>query len=164
LSPTDWLFASRCSPPRLAATQLRSATYLMRSYEVDFHHSDDVRSQAHWAEAACLRVFPHRACPGKLPGPTLSALRSSQRGFAVCSPSIDCAVRTCFGDAELTHLVKYDGEEFMDCGIMRAKIPKTWIIHRANALITGIDGEPFIGEYDDISHLMIYCPPIGKKK
>ncbi|MBT3380563.1 MAG: hypothetical protein HN742_10445 [Lentisphaerae bacterium] len=63
-------------------------------------------------------------------------------------------------DAELTHLVKHDGEEFTDCGIMRAKMPKTWIVHRANALITGADGELLIGEHDDISHLMIYWPPI----
>ena len=44
---------------------------------------------------------------------------------------------------------------------MRAKIPSTWIVHRANPMITGLDGELYIGEHDDISHLMTYYPPMN---
>ena len=65
-------------------------------------------------------------------------------------------------DNDLSHLFSYNTEtgEFSDKGIMRAKIPSTWIIHRANAMLTGLDGELFIGEHDDISHLVTYFPPI----
>ena len=37
-SPTDWSFASRCFPPRLTATQLRSATYSMPFSPRDFEY------------------------------------------------------------------------------------------------------------------------------
>ncbi len=39
--PTGCPFASGCSPPRLAATQLPSATYDVTSYGMDFHHADN---------------------------------------------------------------------------------------------------------------------------
>ena len=45
--PTDWPFAFRCFPPRLAATQLRSATVLQGGTEEDFHLSNNMRSRAH---------------------------------------------------------------------------------------------------------------------
>ena len=67
-------------------------------------------------------------------------------------------------DKDLSHLFAYEPEtgDVSDKGIMRAKIPNTWIIHRADAMLTGLDGELYIGEHDDISHLVTYFPPIGK--
>jgi len=71
----------------------------------------------------------------------------------------------CGTDQELVHLFRFDPRkrDLSDCGMMRAKMPKTWIVHKADALITGTSGELFIGESDAISHLMIYCPPIEKR-
>ena len=43
---------------------------------------------------------------------------------------------------------------------MRARMPKTWIIHRADVMLIGLDGEIFIGENDDISHLAVFLPPV----
>ena len=70
----------------------------------------------------------------------------------------------CGTDQELVHLFRYDPlkKDLGDCGMMRAKMPKTWIVHKADALITGNNGELFIGESDALSHLVIYCPPIEK--
>src|SRR5262249_4492901 len=46
-SPTDQPFASGCSPPRLAATQLPSATRSRPNLGRDFHPADSTRLQAH---------------------------------------------------------------------------------------------------------------------
>ena len=46
-SPTDQLFASGCSPPRLAATQLPSATRGQTLLGEEFHLADTTTSQAH---------------------------------------------------------------------------------------------------------------------
>jgi len=80
-SPADWLFAFRCSQPRLAATQLQSATYWMRWYGVDLHHSDDVRSQAHERRSPDRHLPPGAGCqawrgPPSLP---LAVCRVRQR-------------------------------------------------------------------------------------
>lgn len=71
----------------------------------------------------------------------------------------------CGTDDELVHLFRYDpaGRNLEDLGMARAKMPKTWIMHKADVLITGADGELFIGESDAISHLFIYYPAIEKK-
>jgi len=45
--PTDYMFASGCSPPRLATTQLPSATGSGHLPREDFHLSDRACSQAH---------------------------------------------------------------------------------------------------------------------
>jgi hypothetical protein len=45
--PTGCSFASGCSPPRLAATQLPSASYDVTSYGMDFHHTDNALSRTH---------------------------------------------------------------------------------------------------------------------
>src|SRR5512139_193162 len=45
--PTDCMFASGCSPPRLAATQLPLATRSGHLLEEDFHLSDHACLQAH---------------------------------------------------------------------------------------------------------------------
>lgn len=66
---------------------------------------------------------------------------------------------------ELTHLVRYDParRDMSDLGLLRAKQPKTWIVHKADAMITGPDGEIVIGESDALSHLIIYHPPVEKR-
>lgn len=66
---------------------------------------------------------------------------------------------------ELTHLVRYDPlkREMADFGLLRAKQPKTWIVHRADAMVTGPDGEIVIGETDALSHLIIYHPPVERR-
>lgn len=64
-------------------------------------------------------------------------------------------------DKDVCHLFRYTAEEgFSDEGILRARMPKTWIIHRADVMLTGLDGEIYIGESDDISHLAVFLPPI----
>ena len=45
--PTDRQFASGCSPPRLTATQLPSATEFVASSDTDFHRADVAPSRAH---------------------------------------------------------------------------------------------------------------------
>ena len=45
--PTDRHFASGCSPPRLTATQLPSATEFVASSDTDFHRADVAPSRAH---------------------------------------------------------------------------------------------------------------------
>jgi hypothetical protein len=71
----------------------------------------------------------------------------------------------CGTDDELVHLIRYDplNRNLEDFGMARAKMPKTWIMHKADVLITGSDGELFIGESDAISHLFIYYPPVEKR-
>jgi len=66
------------------------------------------------------------------------------------------------GPDELVHLARHDpwSGEMKDCGLMRAKLPRTWIVHRAEAMATGLDGEIHIGESDAMSHLVTYFPPV----
>jgi len=45
--PADWSFTSRCSPPRITATQLRSVSGPWRRPDGDFHPTDSARLQAH---------------------------------------------------------------------------------------------------------------------
>ena len=45
--PTDRPFALDCSPPRLTATQLPSATEFVASSGTDFHHANVAPSRAH---------------------------------------------------------------------------------------------------------------------
>jgi glucose/arabinose dehydrogenase len=65
----------------------------------------------------------------------------------------------------LVHLIRYDPDknQLEDCGMIRAKMPKTWIVHQADALITGADGELYIGESDAISRLIACYPPVEKR-
>ena len=72
----------------------------------------------------------------------------------------------CGTDDEIVHLCRYDpcNKRLDDYGMIRAKAPKTWIVHRADVMVTGADGELFIGESDAISHLIIYHPPVEKRE
>jgi hypothetical protein len=45
--PTGCSFASGCSPPRLAATQLPSTTQGVTPYGMDFHHTNKASSRTH---------------------------------------------------------------------------------------------------------------------
>ena len=45
--PTGCSFASGCSPPRLTATQLLSATQVVTSYGLDLHQPDTATSRTH---------------------------------------------------------------------------------------------------------------------
>jgi hypothetical protein len=69
------------------------------------------------------------------------------------------------GPDELTHLFRFDPKtnESKDLGMMRSRVPRIWTVHKAGVLITGSDGELFIGEGDAMSHLLVYHPPIEKK-
>ena len=59
--PTDWLFASSCSPPHLAATQWLSATEFMAHSDTDFHRVDKVPSQAHRSQTQFGNAFTQRS-------------------------------------------------------------------------------------------------------
>jgi hypothetical protein len=72
----------------------------------------------------------------------------------------------CGADDELTHLFRYDPamRAMHDLGMLRAKMPKTWTLHCADSIVTGADGEIYIGESDAISHLLVYYPPIEPRR
>jgi hypothetical protein len=68
--PAGCSFASSCSPPRIAATQLPSATCATTSHRTDFHPPDKATSQTHIGVGkgsrlpslrTVLAVFPHTA-------------------------------------------------------------------------------------------------------
>jgi hypothetical protein len=62
----------------------------------------------------------------------------------------------------MAHLFRYDpdGRGFTDLGIVGAAFPECWQAHALGALSVGPNGEVFVGESDDLSHLFIYYPPI----
>ena len=62
--PTGCSFASGCSPPRLAATQLPSASCDVTSHGMDFHHADNADSRTHsWPGSS----RPPTSCGGAAP-------------------------------------------------------------------------------------------------
>jgi hypothetical protein len=72
---------------------------------------------------------------------------------------------TVFGvagdDGFLSHLFRYDPSsgDMRDLGILRATLPDEWIGHVFNAILTGPNGEIYLGESDRISRLFTYFPP-----
>jgi outer membrane protein assembly factor BamB len=64
----------------------------------------------------------------------------------------------------IAHLFYYDPltGDLTDLGIPRAVIPKEWTGLEFDSMVTGPNGEIFMGESDRISHLFIYYPPIRK--
>jgi hypothetical protein len=98
-SPTDQQFTSGCSPPRLAATQLPSATEFVAYSDTDFHRADIAPSRAH--------SFPHAFSGGSTRLATLSLskwnpgrmfgldLRKKFRGYGRGIDSIRLALATC---------------------------------------------------------------------
>ena len=66
---------------------------------------------------------------------------------------------------DICHLFRYTEESGVsDEGILRARMPKTWIVHRADVMLTGSNGEIYIGENDDISHLIVFYPSVQSQK
>ena len=53
-----------------------------------------------------------------------------------------------------------DTEETSDVGLQRSKIPMTWVFHKFSCMLTGSDGEIFLGENKRYSHGGIYFPSI----
>lgn len=66
----------------------------------------------------------------------------------------------------MAHLFAYDlaRREFSDLGLLGSAFPEYWMAHSLGCLATGPNGELFIGETDDISHLFIYYPPIPRPR
>jgi hypothetical protein len=58
-------------------------------------------------------------------------------------------------------LFRYDPSsgDMRDLGILRATLPDEWIGHVFNAILTGPNGEIYLGESDRISRLFTYFPP-----
>ena len=77
--PTGYPFASGCSPPRLAATQLPSASYAVTTHGKDFHLADKASSRTHSPR-------PPSRGPGRRrdaaldPGSSLRAVRGDREG------------------------------------------------------------------------------------
>jgi hypothetical protein len=79
--PTGCSFASGCSPPRLTATQLPSATCVVISHDTDFHLADQTNSRTHIGVG---KVLPS---PPSEPYGRFSRIRLSSRWFLVESVS-----------------------------------------------------------------------------
>jgi hypothetical protein len=63
--PTDRQFASGCSPPRLATTQLPSASESVASSDTDFHRADAAPSWAHSYRRRPVTIFAYTRRPKK---------------------------------------------------------------------------------------------------
>lgn len=65
----------------------------------------------------------------------------------------------------MAHLFSFDPatRSFTDLGLLGSAFPEYWIAHSLGAMAVGPNGELFIGETDDISHLFIYYPRIAKR-
>ncbi len=66
--------------------------------------------------------------------------------------------------AGMAHLFCYDParRSFSDLGLLGTAFPEYWIAHSLGAMAVGPNGEVFIGETDDLSHLFVYYPPIPR--
>jgi hypothetical protein len=66
----------------------------------------------------------------------------------------------------MAHLFCFDlvARAFADLGLLGTAFPEYWIAHSLGAMVTGPNGELFIGETDDISNLFIYYPPIPRRR
>jgi len=62
----------------------------------------------------------------------------------------------------MAHLFAYHRKKrsFTDLGLLGSAFPEYWIGHSFGCMAVGLNGEIFLGETDDISHLFIYYPPI----
>ena len=63
----------------------------------------------------------------------------------------------------MAHLFRYSGADgFTDLGLVGSAFPEYWMAHSLSTMSLGPNGELFLGESDDISHLFIYYPPVPK--
>jgi len=69
--PAGCSFASSCSPPRIAATQLPSATCATTSHRTDFHPPDTATSQTHSFPRTRESRRPRRSWTLNLSAPTM---------------------------------------------------------------------------------------------
>jgi hypothetical protein len=76
--PAGCSFASSCSPPRIAATQLPSATCATTSHRTDFHPPDKATSQTHSSSRTRGSRTPRESCDE--PGPRSDAGFLARRG------------------------------------------------------------------------------------
>ena len=49
--------------------------------------------------------------------------------------------------------------DLRDLGLLRATLPDEWLGHEFDAILTGPNGEIYLGESDRISRLFTYFPP-----
>jgi hypothetical protein len=66
----------------------------------------------------------------------------------------------------MAHLFSFDPatRSFTDLGLLGSAFPEYWMAHSLGAMVVGPNGELFIGETDDISHLFIYYPRISQRR
>ena len=91
--PAGCSFASDCSPPRLTATQLSSATQAVTSCGLDFHQPDNATSRTHrnTADAYCaLRALRrHRRLDQPRPVGDAGGIASSLKSYlGWCTPAV----------------------------------------------------------------------------
>ena len=79
--PTGYPFASGCSPPRLAATQLPSASYAVTTHGKDFHLADKASSRTHSPRALGAPERARTPAPAAEPGE-----RSDDPGSRAAAP------------------------------------------------------------------------------
>lgn len=62
----------------------------------------------------------------------------------------------------MSHLFSYNQNngEMKDLGIPCVGFPKPWAGYEFDSIVTGRDGQIYMGESDRISHLFIYYPPV----
>src|ERR1700690_3507708 len=102
--PAGCSFASSCSPPRIAATQLPSATCATTSHRTDFHPPDKATSQTHSfphkRESRRPRRAPNFALSPPAKGPVLAP---SRRGLWI---PVFAAIRFTYRKSLLYQTVK----------------------------------------------------------
>ncbi len=88
-----------------------------------------------------------------------------QSNIRALAQGYDGCIYGLVGEKEgLTHLFRYEpAQGFTDLGMLGSAFPENWTAHSLGAMSVGPNGEIFIGESDDISHLFVYYPPIRKQ-
>jgi len=91
------------------------------------------------------------------------AAQSRVSGMAVTGGKIYALI----GEAsDCCHLCVYEPDtgENRDLGCLLARSERPWNGYRFEAMTAGINGTLFLGEFDRISQLFLYFPPLGKKR
>jgi len=85
--PAGCSFASGCSPPRIAATQLPSATWKVTSHGLDLHQTDNATSRTHSRLAALQRPPLRGLRPLQQSSTTAGLMGSGRLILSVTYPS-----------------------------------------------------------------------------
>ena len=66
----------------------------------------------------------------------------------------------------MCHLVRYDPRngDLRDLGIPFGTVTEHWVAHEIDAICTSRNGHIVLGENDRISHLMVYCPAVERRR